>query len=283
MPGKNLIIHIPVLHSGYLDFFQINKDNISNIYLIGEKLLEELSEFKPDIASIDTETAKELLTKLGFENISILSSNNLEEIKNKDLLLIQDEISRNLYHRYLREEKVEWASVFLRWDKSSILVENPPTDIPSSENSFDIKIMKEAYKESEKSSEWWRHIGAVLVKNKTILARANNKDLPSDHTPYQVGEVRDFLKPGERQDLASTIHAEQKIVAEAAKKGISLEGTSLYVTTFPCPVCAKLIAFSGIKNLYFGEGGSNFDAKKVLDSAGVKIIFVPPQKIELGE
>lgn len=275
MNGKNLILHIPVIHRGYLDFFRANKDRISNIYLIDEKLLEELSEFKPDIASIDTKEAMDLLEKLGFKNISILSSNNIEEIKEKDLILIQDEISRNLYNRYLQDKKVEWVSVFLRWDKNKILSEKPLEDIPTSKDAFDMGMMKEAYEESEKSSEWWRHIGAVLVKDKKIILRGNNKDIPIDHTPYQVGEARDFFKAGERQDLANTIHAEQNIIAQAAKKGISLEGTSLYVNIFPCPVCAKLIAFCGIKNLYFGEGGSNFDAKKVLDSAGVKIIYVP--------
>ena len=274
MEKKILILYIPVIHKGYLDFFKEIQDRISIIYIIDEALLQELSEIKPDIAVIDTNTVKNLLNKIGFDNISILSKDRIKELKDKELILVQDEISRNLYDKYLKKEKVEWRSVFLRWDKGKILSEQPLKDIPISEDLFDIEIMKEAYKESEKSSEWWRRIGAVLVKNKKILFCAHNKDLPSDYTPYQVGEVRDFFKPGERQDLASTIHAEQKIVSQAAKKGISIEGSSLYVTTFPCPVCAKLIAFAGIKKLYFSEGGSNFDAKKVLDSAGVKITYV---------
>ncbi len=274
MGNKNLILHIPVIHKGYLDFFKKNLDKISNIYIIDEELQKELSDIKPDIASLDVNTVKDLLEKFGFKNISILSNNNIGALKGKEIILIQDEISRNLENKYLKGEEIKWQSVFLRWDKSKILSEQPLEDIPTSKDPFDVEMMREAYKESEKSSEWWRQIGAILVKNKKIILRANNKDLPSDHTPYQVGEVRDFFKPGERQDLASTIHAEQKIVAEAAKRGISLEGTSIYVTTFPCPVCAKLIAFSGIKNLYFGEGGSNFDAQKVLESAGVKITYV---------
>jgi len=81
--------------------------------------------------------------------------------------------------------------------------------------------------------------------------------------------------PGERQDIANTIHAEQYIISQAAKEGIFTKGLSLYVTTFPCPVCAKLIACSGIQHLYFGEGGSNFDARKVLESVGVTIVYVP--------
>jgi len=282
MNKKNLILYIPVIHKGYLDFFKQIRDRISIIYIIDEELLQEFSEIKPDIAAIDTNTVKNLLNKIGFDNISILSRNKIKELKDKELILVQDEISRNLYDKYLKKEKVEWQSVFLRWDKDKILSEQPLKDISISEDSFDIEMMKEAYKESEKSSEWWRRIGALLVKNKKILVKGNNKDFPSDHTPYQVGEVRDFFTPGERQDLANTIHAEQKIIAQAAKEGISAKGASLYVTTFPCPVCAKLIACSGIEILYFGEGGSNFDAKKVLESVGVKIIYVPSGKLKLG-
>lgn len=274
MNKKNLILYIPVIHKGYLDFLNKIQEKISLVYIIDETFLEELSEIKPDIAAIDANTVKNLLDKLGFKNVLILSRDNIKQLENKELILIQDEISRNLCDKYLKKEKVEWKSVFLRWDKDKILSEQPFKDIPISEDSFDVEMMKEAYKEARKSSEWWRRIGAILVKNKEILFRAYNKDLPSDYTPYQVGEVRDFFKPGERQDLASTIHAEQKIIAEGAKKGISLEGTSLYTTVFPCPVCAKLIAFAGIKNLYFGEGGSNFDAKKVLESADVKITYI---------
>lgn len=275
MSKKNLILYIPVIHRGYLDFLNQIRKRISVVYIIDEMFLEKLSEFKPDIAAIDSNTVKLLLNKLGFENISILSKNNVKQLQNKELIFVQDEISRNLYDRYLKKEKVEWQSVFLRWDKDKILSEQPLKDIPFSESSFDVEMMKQAYKEAEKSSEWWRRIGAVLVKNKKILFRTYNKDLPSDHTPYQVGEVRDFFRPGERQDLASTIHAEQKIIAQAAQEEFSIKGSSLYVTTFPCPICAKLIAFSGIKDLYFSEGGSNFDAKKVLDSAEVKIACVP--------
>ena len=274
MKKKNLILHISVIHKGYLDFFKKNLNKISNIYIIDEKLQKELLEIKPDIASLDVDTVRDLLDKIGFKNILVLSKNNFKKLGDREIILIQDEISRNLAQKYLRGKKIEWQSVFLRWDKELVLTQKPLKDIISSKNSFDIKTMKEAYRESERSSDWWRQIGAVLVKNKKIILWGNNKDLPSDHTTYQVGEVRDFFKAGERHDLASTIHAEENIVAQAAKKGISLKGTSLYVTTFPCPVCAKLIALSGIKNIYFAEGGSNFDARKVLEAVGIKITRV---------
>lgn len=271
MLKKILIFHIPVIHKGYLDFFKRIEGEISNIYLIDEELQEELSEIKPDIASIDSKTVKKLLNKIGFENILIFSKSNIEEIRGKEIVLIQNEISRNLYEKYLKGEKVEWESVFLRWDKNQVLAELPTEDIPISKEPFDTDKMKEAYKEAEKSSDWWRQIGAVLVKNRKIIARSYNQGVPNDNTPYQLGSIRDLFKAGEKQDFSPTIHAEQKLISEAAKNGIQLQGTTLYLTHFPCSVCAKLIAYSGIKNLYFSEGASNLDGKKILELVGVKI------------
>jgi len=280
MPEKIIILHVPVIHKGYLDFFKRIEGEISNIYLIDEELQEELSEIKPDIASIDSKTVKELLNKIGFENILIFSKSNIEEIRGKEIVLIQNEISRNLYEKYLKGEKVEWESVFLRWDKNQVLAELPTQDLPISKEDFDTDKMKEAYKEAEKSSDWWRQIGAVLVKNRKIIARSYNQGVPNDNTPYQLGSIRDFFKAGEKQDFSPTIHAEQKLISEAAKNGIQLQGTTLYLTHFPCSVCAKLIAYSGIKNLYFSEGASNLDGKKILELVGVKITHIPQKFLE---
>ena len=274
MLKKILILHIPVIHKGYLDFFRRIKEEISNIYIINEAFHKELSEIKPDIASINPETVKQLLNKIGFENISIVSRKNIEELKGKEIILVQDEISRNLYEKYLKGEKVEWESVFLRWDKNQVLAELPTQDLPVSEDSFDVETMKEAYKEAEKSSDWWRQIGAVLIKDKKIIARSYNQGVPNDNAPYQVGSIRDLFEAGERQDFSPTIHAEQKLIAEAAKNGLQLKDTSLYLTHFPCSVCAKLIAWSGIKELYFSEGASNLDGKKIIELADVKITRV---------
>jgi len=274
MKRKPLILYIPVIHKGYLDFLKGYKDKISKVYLIDKKLLKELSEFEPDIAYLEPEEIQSLLKSFGIGNILVLGVKNMAEVEN-NIILVNDEVSRNLQDKYLKGREVEWVNVFLRWDRSSILSKKPLDDIEISKDEFDKKIMEMAEKESENSSEWWRRIGAVLIKDKKVFIKANNKDLPSDHTPYQFGEPRDFFKPGERHDIASTIHAEQRIIAEAAKRGVSVAGASIYVTTFPCPVCAKIISCSGIKKVYFKEGGSNFDAKKVLESAGVKIVYVP--------
>ncbi|MBI1971243.1 MAG: hypothetical protein HYS52_00110 [Candidatus Wildermuthbacteria bacterium] len=275
MDKKTLILHIPVIHRGYLDFLRSRSKGIEHVYLIDQELLEGLTKYKPDIASLDVDTVKELLEKFGFRSISILSKTNINELKGKGILLIQDEVSRNLYEQYLKDQKVEWASVFLRWDSDSVVTETPPENISVSKEPFDIEMMREAHKEAEKSGDWWRQVGGVAVKDGKIVLRAYNQGVPADHTPYQVGMVRDFFKAGERQELSNTIHAEQKLIAEAAKRGISFEGTSLYLTHFPCAVCAKMIAYSGISVLYFREGASTLDGKKILESAGITLFYIP--------
>ena len=100
MTKKTLILYIPVIHKGYLDFLEGMKNRVLEVYILSEKLQEELSEIKPDIAAISSDKVKDLLSKLGFENISILLPENLGEVKGKEIVLVQDEISRNLYDKY---------------------------------------------------------------------------------------------------------------------------------------------------------------------------------------
>jgi len=272
---KVLIIHIPVIHKGYLDFLTKNRENISHVYIPDGDFLGELTEFKPDIASLDTETAKTLLQSLGFQNVSILTKESIGEIRGKALVLVQDEVSRNLYEQYLKGNPVEWASVFLRWDKSAVEAIVPLEGVEVSHESFDIEMLGEALKEAQKSGDWWRQVGAVLVKGGKVVMRSHNQGMPSDHTPYQAGMVRDFYKAGEKQELSNTIHAEPRLIGNAAKEGIALKGASLYVTHFPCAVCAKTVACSGISRLYFREGASTLDGKTVLESAGIRLVYVP--------
>ena len=201
MPEKNLILHIPVIHKGYLDLLEKLKGAVSNVYIIDGQLQDELSDIKSDIASLNYETVKELLSKIGFQNVLILSKDNIGELADKELILIQDELSRNLYNKYLKGKKVEWQSVFLRWDKEKVLAVLPIGDIEKSEDSFDLEMMKEAYKEAEKSSDWWRQIGAVLVRDGEIVARSYNQGVPNDNSPYQLGSIRDLFKAGEKQEF----------------------------------------------------------------------------------
>jgi dCMP deaminase len=99
--------------------------------------------------------------------------------------------------------------------------------------------------------------------------------MPSkDYTFGPFGDPRSNFDAGEHFELSKAIHAEAALIAQAARRGAPLDGASVYVTTFPCPVCAKSIAAAGITKVYYTKGYSLFDAEDVLGAAHIEIIQV---------
>jgi dCMP deaminase len=134
-----------------------------------------------------------------------------------------------------------------------------------------IKILRE---EAEKSSDWWRQVGGLIVKDGSIISKTHNRHVPHEQTPYIDGDPRADFSKGVNLELSTAIHCEAFLIADAAHKGVSLLGAEMYVTTFPCPPCAKLIAYSGIKKLYYADGYGVLDGERILKNRGVDIIFV---------
>lgn len=75
-------------------------------------------------------------------------------------------------------------------------------------------------------------------------------------------------------EYSTAIHAETAVIAQAAAQGVSTQGASLYVTTFPCPYCARLIAHSRIKRLFVSDSYATLGGQKLLEDAGIAIIKV---------
>ena len=71
------------------------------------------------------------------------------------------------------------------------------------------------------------------------------------------------------------MHAEQNAILQAARNGVSIEGAEIYVTTFPCPICARMIANSGIQEVkVFGSYPGEERSRLVLERSGVKAMYV---------
>ncbi|OGF76429.1 hypothetical protein A3H65_01200 [Candidatus Giovannonibacteria bacterium RIFCSPLOWO2_02_FULL_45_14] len=135
-------------------------------------------------------------------------------------------------------------------------------------------MMDKAITESKKATNLWRQVGAVVARDGNVLATGFNKQVPSQHTPYYEGDARMFFKRGLNIELTTDQHAESVVISEAAKKGIALLGADLYISTFPCPPCAKIVAAAGIKRCYFLSGYSMLDGERILKDSGVEIIQV---------
>ena len=80
---------------------------------------------------------------------------------------------------------------------------------------------------------------------------------------------RDFI-PGRVLDLCIAVHAEEAAILQASKfGGTQIEGSTLYTTTFPCPLCAKMIVQVGIRKVVFTEPYPQDDAVSILDEAKI--------------
>ena len=181
----------------------------------------------------------------------------------------------NLYTT--ENKKIEFIPAFLRWDRQISTTEfEVPPDREVTEEEFHKEIMAGAFEESKKSPDWWRQIGAVIMRAGKPILIGHNEPLPSEYTLNAFGDPRSNFDAGEAKykDLGKFIHGEANLIAQAARKGIPLEGTTLYVTTFPCPACAKSIAVAGIKEVYYSKGYSMLDAEDILRAFNIKIIMV---------
>ena len=273
-----VIAHIPALHRGYMNFFRTYAGG--KLYILGGEFLKEFPRMDRDIRALAPEEIKTFLEPLGiFSRVEVLTEKNLKELLPElaelQIFMPDEDISRYFVKIYLLDKKVEFVPVFLRWDKqiSTKELEVPP-DRVISERALDKEMMGVALKESEKSPDWWRQIGGVIAKNGKVILAAHNRPLPSEHSVGAFGDPRSNFDAGENIELSKAVHAEAALVAEAARRGLALDDSSLYITTFPCPVCAKSIALSGIKHVYYKKGYSLLDAEDVLRAYGVEIVLV---------
>ena len=120
-----------------------------------------------------------------------------------------------------------------------------------------------------------RHVGAVVVRNKRILATGYNGAPSGVETCIDKGEcLRKKLEipSGTRQEICYAVHAEQNAICQAAKMGISLEGATIYVTHQPCTICTKMIINSGIKRIIYKYGYPDEFSKVLLEEANVELI-----------
>jgi dCMP deaminase len=271
--AKAIVSYVPALHAGYLSFF--GKHPETPIFVLGRTFIDAYPRLNRDIRALDPANAAKALSALGF-SASVLDVNGTDELQSYRSIVIPDEdVTRDFAEKYLSPEKTVRENIFLRWDGVFAGKEAPVSpDRTISDSALDRELMDAARTEGEKSADWWRQIGAVLVKDGAVVALGHTRYFPSDLALDIFGTPRITVDAGERPDLYISMHAEADLVAQAAHMGIPLEGASLYVSTFPCITCAFLIARSGIKSVYYDEGYSRIDAEGVLKGAGVEIVQV---------
>jgi dCMP deaminase len=278
MPKKSyvLVAYVPVLHRGYIELFEKFRDANTLYLLTGEELLSDTYARK-ELRAMTPEQVAAALEGIGLINrIELVDKSGLQKLNKPGMTIVlpDEDISRSVAEQYLTEAEVTYYPIFLRWDRRKLDAEKlreHHDDTPVSEAKVDIQMMKRAFEVAKKSTDIWRHVGAVLADGDKIVAESFNRSLSTPNTPWAEGNPRNLFNQGDGIDMSTIIHAESGLIAAAAKAGQSLRGKTIYVTTFPCPPCAMLIAESGISACRFAHGYSLLDGMRVMQEAGVDV------------
>jgi len=129
---------------------------------------------------------------------------------------------------------------------------------------------------SRRSTCLRRRVGAVLVKDKRMLATGYNGAPSRIAHCSEAGCLREKLKipSGERHELCRGLHAEQNAFLQAALYGTSLKDAMLYSTTQPCIICAKMVVNAGIREIVIRGAYPDKMARGILKEAKIKVRIV---------
>ncbi len=121
-----------------------------------------------------------------------------------------------------------------------------------------------------------RSVGAIIVKDKRILATGYNGAPAGIEHCAVVGCLRQQMgvASGERHELCRGIHAEQNAIIQAAYHGVAIRGASLYCTNLPCSICAKMIINAGIEKIYYADGYADPMTQQMFAEVNLDLIRV---------
>ena len=120
-----------------------------------------------------------------------------------------------------------------------------------------------------------KHVGAVIVRDKTILSTGYNGSIRG--MPH-CDEVGHLMEDGH---CVATIHAETNAILQAAKNGVMINGSEVYITASPCWPCFKMLANAGIKKIFYGEFYRDERIFDVAKRIGIELIHITVDQKEL--
>jgi dCMP deaminase len=142
--------------------------------------------------------------------------------------------------------------------------------------SWDTYFMGLAEYVAKRSTCLRRQIGAVIVRDKKILATGYNGAPPGLKHCEEIGCKRQVLDipSGQRQEICRAVHSEQNALIQCAKHGVSTDGATIYVTTKPCVTCIKLIISAGIKRVVVKDWYPDELSDEIIKESGIEVTWV---------
>ena len=148
---------------------------------------------------------------------------------------------------------------------------------------WDVYFMRIAQVVSSRSTCPRKFVGAVIVRDKTILSTGYNGSIRGMPHCSDEGHMM------ENGHCVATIHAEANAIIQSAKNGVNIDGATIYVTASPCWSCFKQIANSGIRRICYGEFYRDERIFQVAERIGIELHhielspeFVPPKPPDVG-
>lgn len=140
--------------------------------------------------------------------------------------------------------------------------------------SWDEYFMRITQEVAQRSTCLRRQVGAILVKDKHILATGYNGAPTGLPHCEEVGCLRERLgiPSGERAELCRGLHAEQNAIIQAAVHGVQIRGSTLYSTTQPCILCAKMLINAGVVRIVYQGPYPDELARQMMDEAGLEVV-----------
>jgi dCMP deaminase len=292
------VAYVPVLHEGYRRFVERHATG-APLYLIGPELYEEYRPLAKDIRALPAELAAASIAAWGVcSRVSVLDkaaahalgtgsgtgesgvSAPGDRVDRPPRIVMPDEdVSHRVAERFFERCLVLYDTVFLRWDrtKTTQLLEPGARTWTAAECSGDpllVELAQAAGAAAGRSVDWWRQVGAAMRLADGETLTATNEHSPHPLSAYAAGDPRANLYKGVGLELSTATHAEAALIARAAREGKATAGACMFVSDFPCPPCAKLIAAAGVAKLYFVEGYAVLDGEDVLAAAGVEVVRV---------
>ena len=145
-------------------------------------------------------------------------------------------------------------------------------------------FMEMAYLASKRSTCLRRKVGAIIVVDNQIISTGYNGAPKHVRHCIETGCLREKLNvpSGERHEICRAIHAEQNAIIQAAVFGVSIKGATMYVTNYPCIICAKMIVNAEISELVYAEGYPDPASEIIFKKSNVQVRkYKPKFKISL--
>lgn len=280
---KTLVLYMPVLHRGYLQLFENVKPD--TICLLSEDVLRGLSKgleyvWKKDlIRAIPSTSMAKVLTVLTTAKILWADEMLLGGLKGEELIMPEEDISSAVAKKYfggMGAVTFVTPPSRLRYHRDNVEERKllvPDRRIPISD--IDWEMMSLVDDVLERSPDWYRQVGGVLVTKDGLRIVAYNEHVPHEQIAATFGDPRSIFKSGIRADLSHSDHAEHILIGEAARRKIGTDRSTMYLSTFPCLPCGRLVVRAGVKKLFYRDASYGLlDADEYLRGEKVELIEI---------